>query len=267
MRSALCRSDKSRRFDGVAVVADLTQRDYDAALRWIGEAAAADGAQPFDAAVIEYLPDLVPADHTGYYEFEDTASAPGLNVFFAAHPLDWPAVDWASTEVAETADSWPLLDARMNTSTVPRRLSDFLTPLQLRRNPWYDTILRPSGVMFQMKVWLPAPAGITRAFFLLRNSDRRDFSERDRALLALLRPHLATIRDRWERRHQPRLLTKREQEVLELVADGLTNIEIADKLVLSGTTIRTHLENIFEKLGVHTRTAAVAWLNATRRIL
>jgi DNA-binding CsgD family transcriptional regulator len=49
------------------------------------------------------------------------------------------------------------------------------------------------------------------------------------------------------------------------VAEGLTNAEVAARLVISRTTVRTHLENVFDKLGVHTRTAAVAWLNDVRR--
>jgi DNA-binding NarL/FixJ family response regulator len=46
-------------------------------------------------------------------------------------------------------------------------------------------------------------------------------------------------------------------EVLSLVREGLTNAEIAQRLFVSTTTVRKHLENIFGKLGVHTRTAAV----------
>lgn len=51
-------------------------------------------------------------------------------------------------------------------------------------------------------------------------------------------------------------LTAREIEVLQLVADGLSNAEIADRLVLSQRTVHAHLRAIFEKLGVSTRTAA-----------
>jgi DNA-binding CsgD family transcriptional regulator len=54
------------------------------------------------------------------------------------------------------------------------------------------------------------------------------------------------------------VLTPREQEVIALVADGLRNSEIAERLWVSPATVRKHLENIYEKLGVHTRTAAVA---------
>jgi DNA-binding CsgD family transcriptional regulator len=53
-------------------------------------------------------------------------------------------------------------------------------------------------------------------------------------------------------------LTGRERELVLLLRDGLSNQEIADRLSISAGTVRTHLENIFEKLGVHTRTAAVA---------
>ena len=55
-------------------------------------------------------------------------------------------------------------------------------------------------------------------------------------------------------------LTPREREVLALVADGKTNAEIARQLWISPGTVRRHLENVFAKLGVHTRTAAVARL-------
>ena len=52
-------------------------------------------------------------------------------------------------------------------------------------------------------------------------------------------------------------LSERELEVLHLVADGLTNPDIADRLFLSPHTIKVHTRNIYEKLGVHNRTQAV----------
>ncbi len=52
-------------------------------------------------------------------------------------------------------------------------------------------------------------------------------------------------------------LSKRELEILELTAKGLSNQEIADKLFLSLNTIKTHLSNMFLKLGVQRRTQAL----------
>lgn len=48
-------------------------------------------------------------------------------------------------------------------------------------------------------------------------------------------------------------MTKRERQVIDLVADGLTNKEIAQKLHLSTYTIKSHIHNILEKLALHTR--------------
>jgi len=53
-------------------------------------------------------------------------------------------------------------------------------------------------------------------------------------------------------------LTDREREVLDLLAQGLTNKQIAERLVITTNTVKRHLKAIFEKLGVHTRSAATA---------
>ena len=53
-------------------------------------------------------------------------------------------------------------------------------------------------------------------------------------------------------------LTPREQEVLRLVADGQSAPDIAARLYIETSTVKTHLQNIYEKLGVSERAAAVA---------
>jgi NarL family two-component system response regulator LiaR len=52
-------------------------------------------------------------------------------------------------------------------------------------------------------------------------------------------------------------ISKREHEVLELMATGLSNQEMADKLFVSLNTIKTHLSNLFIKLDVKRRTQAI----------
>ncbi len=54
------------------------------------------------------------------------------------------------------------------------------------------------------------------------------------------------------------LLTPREREILGLTADGHSAPDIAERLTLSPTTVRTHLQHLYEKLGVSDRAAAVA---------
>jgi DNA-binding CsgD family transcriptional regulator len=53
-------------------------------------------------------------------------------------------------------------------------------------------------------------------------------------------------------------LTRREREMLSLLADGLTATEIAGQLVLSRETVKSHVRNAMLKLGARTRTQAVA---------
>ena len=61
-------------------------------------------------------------------------------------------------------------------------------------------------------------------------------------------------------RHAERdaVLTTREREILELLAQGLGNKQVAVRLGISTHTVKTHLELLFEKLGVSTRAEAVA---------
>ena len=55
------------------------------------------------------------------------------------------------------------------------------------------------------------------------------------------------------------VLTPRELDVLKLVAQGLSNADIARRLVLSEHTVHRHLANILRKLGLSSRAAAAAW--------
>jgi len=73
------------------------------------------------------------------------------------------------------------------------------------------------------------------------------------SMLARLLPRL---------RHNPRGLgadlTPRENEVLQLLAEGVSNQQIAEKLVLSVHTVRNHVQNVITKLGAHSKLEAVA---------
>lgn len=60
-------------------------------------------------------------------------------------------------------------------------------------------------------------------------------------------------------------LSAREREVAELVAQALSNREIAARLVLSERTVETHVRNILGKLGFTTRTEIATWLLRTTR--
>lgn len=64
-------------------------------------------------------------------------------------------------------------------------------------------------------------------------------------------------------RELPDGLTRREAEVLALIAEGLTNAEIAERLVVSPTTIKSHINHLFAKAGIRDRAQAVNYAHRT----
>ena len=218
--------------------------------------------EPFGRAALELLARLVPVHSIGYYEWS----------------LDWPyrlrvkvefpeAVVCSSPDIkaatAEYCTTYPLSNVRLRAEPRARKISDFLSLRGLKHLDYYDYVLRPFGIEHQLRLYLPAPPLQSRVFYLNRQQSDGDFSGRDVELLNLLRPFLVAFREQLESSPSRLLadahgLTGREQEVLDLVACGKSNQEVAELLVLSPHTVRKHLENIYEKLGVHSRTAAVA---------
>ena len=66
-----------------------------------------------------------------------------------------------------------------------------------------------------------------------------------------------------EERQGASLLTTRESEIVDLLAAGKTNAEIAELLWIAPGTVRKHLENVYRKLGVTNRMAAIARLRGS----
>ena len=196
---------------------------------------------------------LIGVDHASAY----------IEYHFDSH--DWSPMSREYPVVAYPAHcEWselnPLREEVVGESEIPITLSDVTTLRERRRNPYVQDVLRPAGVEHELKVFLPAPSRTTYGFDFTRGPGR-DFEGRERAILMLLQPHFARLRRRWEHSNQPSGLSAREREIIRHVARGLTNREIAEQLVVSTNTVRSHLDHIYEKLGVHTRTAAVAAAN------
>jgi DNA-binding NarL/FixJ family response regulator len=118
--------------------------------------------------------------------------------------------------------------------------------------------LRVIGARHEIAVPLPVRGAEDRRILLFRATGR-DFTERERLLLTMLRPHfIEVLRAHERRRARVPDLTTRQLQLLRLVADGHSNTQIAHRLFVAEGTVRKHLENIYERLGVTSRTAAVA---------
>jgi DNA-binding CsgD family transcriptional regulator len=135
--------------------------------------------------------------------------------------------------------------------------SDFCSDLEWRESPMYVDHLGADGIMHDLMCPLPSVGTRSRRLLFFRGPGP-DFTDRDRDVLVLLRPHLADVLRRSSARAGAADLTPRQRELMQLVAAGRSNTEIARQLVVSPHTVRKHLENVFERLGVSSRTEAVA---------
>jgi DNA-binding CsgD family transcriptional regulator len=326
----------------------LGQADLEGVVRFLGEAATLDGPEAFPRSLLAELRRLVPCDSVGYSELDRVHKE---RIWGEQEPE--PKVDTGSELFQgywRLRHEHPVCHYHEATGDFRAlKLSDFVTRRELRSREIYSEWFRPWGVEHEMTVGLEAPPWHTKVFLFDRGGGR-DFDERDRAILDLLRPYLQRLHRAAETRRRAdaalaelerteqavvlldraggidaatpaaaRLLaghlgevpgrlpgdvadwwrqalsgetmtidgregslllhairggllleerpahglTAREREILGLVGEGKTNAEIAAALWISPGTVRRHLENAYAKLGVHTRTAAVAHIRRT----
>jgi DNA-binding CsgD family transcriptional regulator len=228
--------------------------------------AAADGPVPewgLPVPVLDQLASLVPCDMVTFCDFDVSAritygcqdlAGNELTIFEESQGIDQdPFFDnyWESRSCSYPSRSG---DQRSVTTR-----SDFYTRREWRNTRMYAEWFLGLDTPFEneMMCCIPTPGMRTRRILYFRLGGS-DFDDRERMVLALLRPHLAEMhRDIERKRARVPELTPRQWELLRLVAAGQTNAEIAADLVLSAHTVRKHLENIFERLQVTSRAAAV----------
>jgi RNA polymerase sigma factor (sigma-70 family) len=231
-------------------MARLAESDYRKALEVLYAAGENDGTLPFGAPVLDALRDLVPCDVVAYHERSGAQDRAILYVGEPAGELS-DEVRAAHRRFAHEDPLRPIAGAQTLTDLVPLR--------EFRRCDFYRYVHRPLGIEYMLSLFLDPQ--VTDARFDFDRSES-DFTERDRKVLNLVLPHLRQFLHAGRRRLRAdrarASLSVREREVLVHVAEGLTNAEVAHALTISPETVRKHLENAYEKLGVHTRTAAVA---------
>lgn len=338
---------------------NMRSADLRAALDFVEKIGAATDLDAFAATLLTELDKVISADVVAYNEVnpaDDRAS-------FVANPAEAIPRD-GKTILERHMHENPLVEHSARTRDGRAvKWSDFISRRQLHSTGLWNGLFRPIGVEHQMVAVLPAPAPLLVGVVLHRTG--RDFTERDRTLLNVLRPHLIRAyrnsqansalaarvaasgtrhevvvlgvlgeplsespgarkllaafghapagrlpervvewRRRMERRRplppEPLVVTSeghrvearisspsilvfraetrgaeadtpldpsdlralelapREREVLALIAKGHTNKRVAARLGVKPATVKKHLERIYGKLGVRTRTAAAA---------
>jgi DNA-binding CsgD family transcriptional regulator len=245
----------------------LRSRDLRAALEFVETAWALADRRAFPAQTLAALNELIPCDSLGYSDLDRVHRR---------------LLDYVGTDEGDVDDDdelfWRIVDehplcrhhqAYVDFSAI--RLSDVISRPRLVNSRVYAEWFRPLGIEAELEVGITPSRARTRNFVFDRAHG--DFSARDRAVLELVRPHLRRIHEMTALRRaagasQPDdldRLTAREAEILELVGVGLTNAAIAERLWVSPGTVKKHLENVYAKLGVANRAAAVVRITSTPR--
>lgn len=141
------------------------------------------------------------------------------------------------------------------------RTSDLIPDVEYRQTGMYRDVDLSYGITHEAMVCLDAGEPGRTLRLLFARIGGSDFTDEDVAVLALLRPHLQAAFSAAEaRKMQVQPLTSRQLEIMRYVASGYTNGQIARLLDVSESTVGKHLEHVFARLQVGSRSAAVSRL-------
>ena len=237
----------------------MMQRDLRTILAIVAAGSDGTAADPLPEPVLQGLLELVDCDNVSFIGFaQDQQKIHFDQEIGDPGPTGEAHQSWLTAFWEHYWDYRPFYEPELVTNfTNVVTMSDFLSRRQIRDSGMYSDCLRPIDVEHVLTLCLPHSPGRTLRVNFYRGAGP-EFSQRDRDLLTILRPHLDLIyRSQCHRRHPPPALTPREWEVLHLVAAGRTNRQIGRQLSISEATARKHLEHVFARLGVSSRTEAV----------
>ena len=245
----------------------LSRSDLERVLAFAAEAVdAAREPDRQDQRLLERVARLIDTEEQVYYVHMDAGHR-----LLESVQLGKPAKIGDGTppdEVLRKENPFVAFTARTGRQFYPAtRLWDLISREALRRTRFYAAIPDPEASAVQVR--MPGYKGSARTLEVLQLD--REFTDRQLALLDAVRPwleayedrrilamQLATVRSAPADLAMGSRLSGREQQVLDRLANGESNQEIADALHISPLTVRTHLEHIYAKLEVTSRTAALA---------
>lgn len=137
------------------------------------------------------------------------------------------------------------------------------------KTDYYDGFFRPMGYRYEAELYLRHAGRIVAGVSLLRSARDGDFSREEMQFLQKSHgfveqsycmlgqmpsaPSSSAVPEHWR-------LSARERDVVELLAQGASNIDISRALFISVPTVKSHLQHVYQKSSVHTRTELVSRL-------
>ncbi len=163
---------------------------------------------------------------------------------------------WTLVRSSSLVDPWIPKDESASVVTP----LDFMSVRQWRSLPVYVDGFRDGPTTTHELIGSVADGERRQLRLLLFRRSGRAFTERERFDVQLLMPHLEGAYRRGQRQRVRARLTGRQASLMSFVRDGLTNHQIARRMDVSEGTVRIHLNNIYARLGVGSRTEAATRL-------
>ena len=240
----------------LARVGYVSAADYDRILAIVAEASRGSPEEPLVGPVLDMIRVLARCDTVAFFE-----GAPwdrgGRRVWVTSIGMPW------------TDDERAIVDrCRLDVPLYPSaatidqavRISDAMSQQHYQNLELYQLAGHRHHIEYAMDYWMHGTGEKVRG--LRFDDSAHDFSDRARDAVEVLGRHLRTVLARNDVGSGPvstTVLTAREAEIVALVTRGRTNRQIGQALSISPHTVRKHLENAYRRIGVHSRSEAVAW--------
>lgn len=160
--------------------------------------------------------------------------------------------------------------------TMTYRDTDILEDSARKKTEFFREFLRPNNIPYGAGILLTKDSKVFGIVNLFRSGELGDFSDKDMYIFNVLKEHLTNIADKLRggkaeqiEEKQKKLdqialeygLTVKEKEVSQYIIQGKTNAQISEALVISESTVKKHLYNIYAKTMVKNRLQFMALLN------
>lgn len=162
--------------------------------------------------------------------------------------------------------------------TIAYRDTDILEDSPRKKTEFYREFLRPNNIPYGAGILLVKNGKVIGIISLFRSGELGDFTDKDMYIFDILKDHMANITERLKNQENVAVqapfvnleeikkqygLTGKEYEVALEILEGKSNQEIGEKLVISISTVKKHIYNIYGKVGVKNRSQFLALLNHT----
>lgn len=249
----------------------ITGKDWNQVLDAVYQTNSATDMDTFAKAVFSQLYLLIPHEKSMIVKL---AEADGTRLLHAEHVASHGMDDASSYGFPAFSDD-PYLDA-ISTRTHPSAFLDSEVYSEERKvaEGIYQTFYQPHGVHYVMRISLTDKDVVIGQVNLYRMKSSGDFTEKDVVLGMLLSRHLSLkfstlikhtdglVLEEQDGEVEKKLhdaygLSHRECQIATMIAQGMTDQEIADTLVISLSTVKKHVYNAYAKLGVNKRVQLV----------